>query len=673
MDKNMQMKVDMAGCLEYEKVKEGLLDHAKSYLGREHIRALMPVTDQGLIERWLEESAEAVKLIEHGASVPVPALDGMEPMAAGLGKGFLLTVSELGVIVKFLENTAQLKRFMSRKESIAPQVTSYALSLYELSEIRLEIERCIRHGAIDDGASPELAKVRKKIAIAEERLKKKLESTMQRYRSYLQEQVISMRGDRYVIPVKKEHRKLVAGSVLDESASGQTVFIEPAETASLTYELSALRAEESREETKVLGLLTDLVESHTQEIRLNLETIGHYDFLFAKAKYGLSIGGRTVEIGSDGRTRILRGRHPLLGAHAVPLDFEIGESYRALIITGPNTGGKTVTLKTVGLLTMMVQSGLMVPAAEGSRFSIFHSVLADIGDGQSLEQSLSTFSSHVKNVIRILDEAGPSALILLDELAAGTDPGEGIGLSIAVLEELYRRGSTVIATTHFNEIKRYAEAAEGFENARMEFDVETLRPLYRLTIGEAGQSYAFQIAAQLGMPAGIIARSKAITYGPAAAAGEAAGSSAASSSAGAGLVSLEEALQGPDREGAAGAEPSAGQRQQQPVRRGKREAARELQAEFEIGDCVWIHSLRRTGIVCGLADERGNLLILIQKEKVKINRKRLSLYIEREQLYPEGDYDMDIVFESKEVRKKRKMMSKRHDESVMIIHPPQGE
>ncbi|WP_426445720.1 endonuclease MutS2 [Paenibacillus sp. S-38] len=666
------MKVDMAACLEYEKVKEGLMEYAKSYLGREHIRGLMPITDQVMIERWLEESAEAVKLIEHGASVPVPALDGMEPLAAGLGKGFLLTVSELGVIVKFLENTVQLKRFMGRKESIAPQVTSYALSLYELSEVRLEIERCIRHGAIDDGASPELAKVRKKMVIAEERLKKKLESTMQRYRSYLQEQVISMRGDRYVIPVKKEHRKLVAGSVLDESASGQTVFIEPAETASLTYELSALRAEESREETKVLGELTDLVECHTQEIRLNLETIGHFDFLFAKAKYGLSIGGRHVEIGTGGRTRIIGGRHPLLGSQAVPLDFAIGESFRALIITGPNTGGKTVTLKTVGLLTMMVQSGLMVPAAEGSRFSIFHSVLADIGDGQSLEQSLSTFSSHVKNVIRILSEAGPSALILLDELAAGTDPGEGIGLSIAVLEELYRRGSTVIATTHFNEIKRYAEAADGFENARMEFDVETLRPLYRLTIGEAGRSYAFQIAAQLGMPASLIARSKAITYGTADR--EAEGASAAAATTGEGLISLKEALKRPDQQAAEGPDAAPEQRQpQQTVRRGKREAARELQAEFEIGDCVWIHSLRRTGIVCELADERGNLLILIQKEKVKINRKRLSLYIERKQLYPEGDYDMDIVFESKEVRKKRKVMSKRHDETAFIIHPPQGE
>lgn len=262
----------------------------------------------------------------------------------------------------------------------------------------------------------------------------------------------------------------------------------------------------------MLSDLTDLIENSAHEISINLETIGHYDFMFAKAKYAKLIGGRKVKLNDRGRISILSGRHPLLGGHSVPLDIHIGDNYRALVITGPNTGGKTVSLKTVGLLTLMVQSGLLVPVGEGSEFAVFRSVMVDIGDGQSLENSLSTFSSHVKNVIGILKEAGPSSLILLDELASGTDPGEGIGLSIAVLEELYRCGAMVIATTHFNEIKKFADTAPGFENARMEFDSETLEPLYKLTIGLAGSSYAFYIAQKLGMPPALIERSKQITY-----------------------------------------------------------------------------------------------------------------------------------------------------------------
>ncbi|UUZ90634.1 hypothetical protein LJK87_32815 [Paenibacillus sp. P25] len=314
-----------------------------------------------------------------------------------------------------------------------------------------------------------------------------------------------------MLPVKKEHRKLIAGTVLDESASGQTVFVEPADIASLTYELSALRAEEAAEEMKVLGMLTELTESFRHELSINLETIGHYDFLFAKAKLAKTYDGKVPELNEEGLIVIKGGRHPLLGG-AVPLDCTLGDNYRALIITGPNTGGKTVALKTVGSLTLMVQSGLPVPVEAGSRFAVYNSVLADIGDGQSLEHSLSTFSAHIRSVIRILEQAGPASLILLDELATGTDPGEGIGLSIAVLEELYRKGATIMATTHFNEIKRFAEEAPGFRNARMEFDLETLRPTYRMTMGEAGNSYAFQIALKLGMSPAMIDRSRQITY-----------------------------------------------------------------------------------------------------------------------------------------------------------------
>lgn len=622
--------------LEYDRVKHRLADFAMSYLGRAHIENMEPKIEMVMVATLLQETEEAVSVIAHGASVPIPSLEGIEPLIGTFGKGFIFTPQDFMHFARFIESTQQLKSFMKKKESVTPRIASYALSLYDLRELLAEIRRCIRNGQVDNEASAALSRIRKKMNILDDRIRKKLDTALSKYRSYLQESVVSTRRGRYVLSVKKEYRKQVGGAALDESASGQTVFIEPADIADLHVELLHLQAEEAAEETRVLSDLTDLVEGNKYEISINLETIGHYDFMFAKAKYARIIDGRTVKLNDRGRISMHNGRHPLLGGHSVPLDIRIGDDYRALVITGPNTGGKTVSLKTVGLLTLMVQSGLLVPVGEGSEFAVYRSVMVDIGDGQSLENSLSTFSSHVKNVIGILKEAGPSSLVLLDELASGTDPGEGIGLSIAVLEELYRRGATVMATTHFNEIKKFADAAPGFENARMEFDAETLEPLYKLTIGQAGSSYAFYIAQKLGMPLALIERSKQITYEATQRSPEAPAIAAA--------VTEETPVKVPLKE----------------------KGEREPMPNFAFGDCVWVHSLRRTGIVCSEPDHRGNITVQIQKEKVRINRKRLSLYIERSKLYPEGDYDMDIVFESKDTRKKRKQMSKRHVEGLTI-------
>lgn len=645
---------DSTNRLEYEKVKQEVMELTKTYIGQSHITRMQPLTELSVIEGIQRETEEARTVIEHGLSVPIPSLEGVEQVMSGISKGILLTEAELTLIRQLLESTGQLKRFMVRKQSVAPRVTSYASSLFELQEVREDIERCIRHGQVADEASTELSRIRKKMHIAEERIKKKLESTLQRYSSYLQEHLIGLRGDRYVLSVKKEYRKQVAGTVHGESASGQTVFIEPADIVSLTYELSEYRSEEAQEVFKVLGYLTQLVESHLHELNINLETIGHYDFLFAKAKYAQRIGARETAFNKNGLIRIVQGRHPLLGNSAIPLNITIGESYRTLIITGPNTGGKTVSLKTVGLLTMMAQSGLLVPVGEGSSFHVFHAVLADIGDGQNMEQSLSTFSSHIKNIIGIVQTARPSTLILLDELATGTDPGEGVGLSIAVLEELYRKGATVIATTHFNEIKNYAEAATGFSNARMEFDLETLEPLYRLTIGEAGYSYAFYIALKLGMSPAIIERSKQITY-PTVPVQPTPLAIAASST-----IAIP----------AVAATPVASMIL--PESESPNPVSPKPKINFEIGDCVWIHKLRRTGIVKTLPDHRGNLTVQVKKELITMNHKRVSIYIEKKKLYPD-DYDMDIVFESKDARKKRKIMGKRHDENNMIVIQEEGK
>ncbi|WP_309121994.1 DNA mismatch repair protein MutS [Paenibacillus sp.] len=634
--------------LEYMQVVERLTEYTVTYLGKALAEKLQPMTELGAVRSLLAETAEASELLKLGASVPLPSLEGMETVFQLIGTGYVFTEADFGAILTFLTGCGQLRRYMDSKKQQAPRVTSYANSLYDLAEVRREIDRCIRHGRVDDAASGELAKIRKHILIAEDRMKKRLDALMTKHKSILQEAIVAKRGNRYVLPVKKEHRRLVQGAVLDESASGQTVYIEPAELAALQYELGDLRAEEAREETKVLALLTGLVEDREAELRLNAETVGAYDFLFAKAKYARAIDGVWVEANDAGVVDVRGARHPLLGGGMVPLDFSIGQTYRALIITGPNTGGKTVALKTIGLLTLMVQSGLLVPVAAGSTFAVFRRFSADIGDGQSLEQSLSTFSAHVKMLVETLRTANGSTLVLIDEMASGTDPGEGVGLSIAVLEELYRKGATVVATTHFNEIKRFAAAAPGFENARMEFDTETLEPLYRLRIGEAGHSYAFAIASKLGMPAQVLVRSRELTEG-ARRRGE------DGSAAFEGAIDLPAFVPGKTAE-------------QQP----KPAASNETEAEFDVGDCVYIPSLDKYGIVYAAADKVGDVGVLVQKERLKLNRKRLKLHISKTELYPD-DYDFDIVFDTKENRKKKKLMSKRHVEGLTIVRSAEDE
>ncbi|MDF2718422.1 MAG: mismatch repair protein MutS [Paenibacillus sp.] len=633
-ERNMQL-------LEYGKIKQKVEEYAVSYLGKRHASDMKPLTGLRAARHALDETAEALAVLNNGASVPIPSLGGIETVLQLSGTGYVFDERDFANIRLFLQGCGQLASYMASKLAIAPRIAAFADSLHELASLKREIDRCIRNGQVDDGASRELTKARRKIAAIAEKIKNRMDALMSRHRPIMQENLYSLRSGRYVLPIKKEHRKLVSGSVLDESSSGQTVYIEPQEIAHLQHELAELRAEEAREETKVLAYLTGIVEESDRELRVNVETIGAYDFLFAKAKYALTVGGRNVELNDRGYIRLRGGRHPLLGPATVPLDFTIGKSYSTLIITGPNTGGKTIALKTVGLLTLMAQSGMPVPVGEGSELAVFANVTADIGDGQSIEQSLSTFSAHIRNMVDILKIADRSTLVLLDEMASGTDPGEGVGLSIAILEALHERGATVVATTHFNEIKHFAADTRGFQNARMEFDAETLHPLYRLRIGEAGQSYAFHIASKLGIPPDIIRRSQEWT----AKRGERSEAIAA------------KALPPEDEEEAEAVK--------QPAAEEKEAGANPGPRRFEVGDSVLVSYLGKTGIVYEEEDGRGNVGVMIQKQKCKINKKRLALHIAKKELYPD-DYDFDIVFETKENRKKKKLMSRKHAEGVMI-------
>lgn len=629
--------------LDYNKIKQNVETYAVTYLGKQHVENMQPWLQLKAVRTALDETEEACAILQTGGSVPLPSLNGIETVASLLGTGYVYGEQELTHLHQFLHSCMQLKKYMAAKTAVAPHISRFAASIDELQALKAELERCLRNGRITDQASKELGKIRKKLAIAEERLKQKINGLLLKHRSLLQEHLVGMRGERYVLPVKKEFRKLIQGAVLDESSSGQTVYIEPAEIAHLQYELQDCRAEELREEAKVLSWLTGLVEEAERELRINIETVGEYDFLFARAKYARSIGGRNVELNDQGVLDIRGATHPLLGSGTVPLNIAIGTPYKTLVITGPNTGGKTVALKTVGLLTLMVQSGLLAPVQSGSRFSVFTKVAADIGDGQSIEQSLSTFSAHIQNLIDILKVADPSTLVLIDEMASGTDPGEGVGLSIAILEELHRRGATVVATTHFNEIKHFAATTPGFENARMEFDPDTLKPLYRLHIGDAGHSYAFAIARNLGMSPDIIRRSEELTRSR-------------------GVIDLPL-----DVKPAVTSEP--GDTPSLPTRKEKTMQAAAPVKRFEIGDSVYVSSLKRTGIVFQERDARGQVGVLIQKQRCWINHKRLSLHIAKEELYPD-DYDFDIILETKENRKKRKLMSRKHVEGLMIEKKP---
>ncbi|MGZ9584399.1 endonuclease MutS2 [Paenibacillus marinisediminis] len=634
--------------LEYDKVKEKVMNYALSYAGRQHIEQMQPLTQLKSVQHALDETTEATAILKYGASVPIPSLQGIDTILDLLGTGYIFSEQDFSNLYMFLNNCTQLKKYMASKAQLAPVVSSYASSMHELTSLKSEIERCLRNGRVTDAASKELNKVRKKMAIIEDRVKSRIQTLLSKNRSIMQEHLVSLRGDRYVLPIKKEHRKLVNGSVLDESSSGQTVYIEPSEIAQLQHELIALRSDEGREELKILGYLTELAEQSQHELLLNVETVGAYDFLFAKAKYSHAIGGNPVQLNDQGVVNIQGGTHPLLGSRTVPLDFQIGSKYKTLIITGPNTGGKTVALKTVGLLTLMVQSGLLVPLKKESMLSVFTQVYADIGDEQSIEHSLSTFSAHIRNMIDILKMANASTMVLIDEMASGTDPGEGVALSIAMLEELYRKGATVAATTHYNEIKHFASIAPGFENARMEFDADTLKPRYKLRIGEAGHSYAFLIAQSLGISADIIRRSEEIAK-----------------SRGGEQGSLDHLV--PEVQPYENSKhPIAPKSTNEQGEKAEDEALTEAVKQLEIGDCVYVAYLKRTGIVFELADNRGNVGVMIQKQKYWINQKRLTVYIEKKELYPE-DYDFDIIFETKENRKKKKLMQRKHVEGLSIV------
>ena len=504
--------------LEFSSIIRLLSEQADTEPGRKLCEKLVPAANKAEAEARLQETDDAVnRLLEYGG-LPFAGIQDIHSQISRADNGAVLNGRDLLQIAALLRAVVRMRQSVpeswtaAKREAADGDFPGHAIynrieALTPCQSLLGEIESCIAgEDELFDSASPGLMSIRRRIRDAQANIRTELEQVLRKHSSALQEALITVRGDRYVVPVKSEHRSAVPGLIHDSSASGNTVFIEPMSVVQLNNKIRELAAEERHEIERILAQLSAGVAEETVALKQNLQLLTELDFAMAKGKLSLDMKAAAPALNSEGRIVLHQARHPLIKKDdVVPIDFELGINYRSLVITGPNTGGKTVTLKTCGLLTLMAMAGLHIPARSPSEIAFFDLVLADIGDEQSIEQSLSTFSSHMKEIIAITELAGPGSLVLLDELGAGTDPSEGAALAIAILNFLNRTGAHTVATTHYSELKGYAMNTEGVENASCEFDIESLQPTYKLLIGVPGVSHAFSIAQKLGLSREIIA------------------------------------------------------------------------------------------------------------------------------------------------------------------------
>lgn len=495
--------------LEYTKILKSLSECAKNDDAKTMAEELKPSSDFREVERALAETDAAVTMSLKFGSPEILRVEPVDGAIKRLDVGGALSAAELLNVARLLKCIRNLKRYTKEQTGVLEE---YFSELVSAKPIEDEINRAIvSEDEIADAASPALANVRRKMKNAGAKIKDSLDSMVRsgHYQKFLMDNIVTMRNNRYVVPVKAEHRSEVPGIVHDMSASGSTVFIEPSSVVNANNELHELEIKEKAEIEKVLYELSNKVAEISEQVKYNYETLILIDFIFAKAKLALDMKAVCPKLNTDGKIKIVKGRHPLIDkSKIVPIDVRLGDDFDVLVVTGPNTGGKTVVLKTIGLFCIMTQAGLHIPANDESEMPVFDDIFADIGDEQSIEQSLSTFSSHMKNIVHIVENAGPNSLVLFDELGAGTDPVEGAALATAIIESIRLIGAKIVATTHYSELKLYALSTDGIENASCEFDVETLSPTYKLLIGVPGKSNAFAISKKLGLPDSIIERSK---------------------------------------------------------------------------------------------------------------------------------------------------------------------
>lgn len=625
--------------IEFDKIKQKWIEFALTDKTIEEICHTEICLDEIELRRKLRETTEAKEFVERVGVPPLQNISEIKEIVVLAEKGSCLTPYQLERLEKVLIVMRRLRDYLKKGISFQNSLAYYEEQIYLLEDLQEEIRRQIRNGEVDDYASKELSQIRIQITKCEEKIKLKADQIMRANKECLADNFYTYRNGRLCIPIKKEYKLKISGSIIDKSSTGNTLFIEPTSVANLYEELQLLRFDEENEVYRILYTLTAIVAEYACELYDNMAMIEKLDYIFSKGKLSLDLKATEPNINTERRIVLKDAIHPLMDKEiAVPLQFEIGKNIRGIVITGPNTGGKTVAIKTVMLNSIMAQCGLHVTCKEAD-ICMNNTYLCDIGDGQSLYENLSTFSAHIKNALELLQETSCDSFVIMDELGSGTDPTEGMGIAIAIIEELKKRGCLFLVTTHYPQVKEYATKSEGIINARMTFDKETLRPTYQMVLGEAGESCAFYIADKLGMPNDMLRVAICAAYGE----------------------NAVESYAFQKEESNITKQHNHKISERKPVK-----ANIELSTKYKIGDSVMVYPDKKIGIVCVPINEKGVLRVQMPNKKIWINHKRVKLHVAATELYPE-DYDFSIIFDSVENRKKRHDMERKYTDAVIEV------
>lgn len=631
--------MDIDRILEFSKIKEKLAECCCTEAARTRARALEPFLSESDVLTQLRETSEARVLLEKGGNPPITEMQDMAEYVTIAKQGGCLTAEQLEQTAAVLTGVSRLQGYLQKMKQHQVGLAYYDENLDPLDDIREEIQHQIRNGKVDDYATKTLRSLREEMERTEQKMREKADNILRVNKECMSDSFSTFRNGHLCVPVKKDYKFKINGSVIDKSSTGNTLFIEPTAVAKYFETLQLLKIDEENEVLRILYSLTGLLADTAEIMEQNRLMVEKLDYIFAKGKISIEYDGVEPAITRERKIILEDGRHPLMDKHEnVPLNFHIGDGINGIVITGPNTGGKTVAIKTVALCCLMAQCGLHV-AAKKACVCLNNAVLCDIGDGQDMSQNLSTFSSHIVSVLEILKKADKDSLVIMDELGSGTDPTEGMGIAIAILQELKKSGALYLVTTHYPEVKNYAAKEEGVINARMTFDKETLKPLYQLIIGEAGESCAFYIAHKLGMPGTMLRNAVKAAYGND------------------GKDMFTEGEQELHRE-----------RGKKIQKRKEFHGNEKLAEKFHMGDSVMIFPDKKIGIVCKPANEKGVLQVQLRDKKIWISHKRVKLQVAATELYPE-DYDFSIVFDSVAVRKARHQMGRKYQEGLQIELP----
>ena len=632
--------------IEFDKVKKIWSDLAITSATKKKIEEKWIILEESTLRKEMRDTGYARQMIEQLGNPPLQDVSEIMEILCAAEKGDCLSPYQLERVLGILIILDRLASYLERGKLYQNPLAYYDENLNKQEGLREEITSQIRGEKVDDHASKILFEIRMKIMQKAEEMKQKAEQVMRSNASYMADSYYTTRNGRICIPVKKEYRYKVNGSVIDKSSTGSTVFIEPDGVAKIAEQIQILKIDEENEEYRILYTLTAMVAECAEALVENMRLIESLDYFFSKGKLSLELNCVEPNI-NLGRTIVLdEARHPLMNPNVnVPLNFQMGEGIRGIVITGPNTGGKTVAIKTVMLNAIMAQCGLHV-CCKQANICMNSDYFCDIGDGQNLSENLSTFSAHIKNVLEILNEVDEDSFVIMDELGSGTDPAEGMGIAIAILEKLRESGANFLVTTHYPEVKEYAEKKEAIVNARMTFDKETLRPTYEMVIGEAGESCAFYIAEKLGMPEEMLKVAERAAYGK--------HTSRQKSESKADFLTAEEDA------GNVKTRKKEAEAHSKKIKKTKpAHVQTSISTKFQIGDSVIVYPDKKIGIVCEPINEKGVMRVQIAGRKIWVNHKRVKLHVKAEELYPE-DYDMSIVFDSVENRKVRHDMERKY-------------